>query len=89
MTMTNLQHLQNAIERATNEEMVVVQNGEPGSTGFIVVNGGKGYNVSVHENMVTRCSCPHNTFRNVICKHMVKVSMTQELNISGLSTNLG
>jgi uncharacterized Zn finger protein len=87
--MTNLQHLQNAIQRANTEEMMVLKNGAPDNNGFIVVNGEKGYNIEVHENMVTRCSCPHNVFRGVICKHMVKVSLEKELNISGLTTNLG
>lgn len=87
MAMTNTQHFMNAIERAQNEEMTIIKNGAPNSEDFIVINGDKGYNVEVENNQVIKCNCPHNHFRNVICKHMVKVSLTKHINIQQLSTS--
>ena len=79
--MTNTQHFINAVKRANEENMTIIKNGAKDSQSYIVINDDKGYNVSVQEGKVTGCSCPHHSFRGVICKHMVKVSLERNLDI--------
>lgn len=87
--MTNTQHFINAIQRAQNEEMVIIKNGAPNSEDYIVINqeGSAGYNITIKDNQIIECSCPQNHHRKVICKHMVKVSLEKHINIQQLSTS--
>jgi predicted amino acid dehydrogenase len=84
--MTNTQHFINAFQRAQTEDIQIFANGAPGSQGFIAINNDKGYNVEVVNNEIVRCNCPHNTYRGVICKHMVKASLAKGINIAQLNT---
>lgn len=84
--MTNTRHFINAIQRAQTEDIQIFPNGTPGNKGFIAINNGKGYNIEVVDNEIIRCSCPHNVYRGVICKHMVKASLEKGINIAQLNT---
>lgn len=88
MEMTQTQHIINAVLRAQNEEMIVVKSGAPESKNYIVVHDNKGYEVFVHGRHITRCTCPHNTYRSVVCKHMVKVALEERLEIAGFDLNV-
>lgn len=82
---TNIQHLVNAVLRANNENMEVFNNGDVTNKGYIVVNNGTGYAVSIDENNeITSCTCPHHKFRNVVCKHMITVGLQKGLSLAGL-----
>jgi hypothetical protein len=81
--MTNTQHFINAVVRAQSEDLIVIK----GAHGFIVINqeGDIGYNIIVEDNEIVACDCPHATFRQIVCKHMVKSSLVKNINIKALS----
>jgi hypothetical protein len=82
---TNVEHMINAAIRAGKEEMTVLKNGDPNTNGFIVVHNDIGYVVRTDRNgEVASCTCPHHTFRNVICKHMIKVALENGLSVADL-----
>lgn len=82
---TNVEHVINAIIRADQEEMVIVKNGDPNIKGYIVIHGNTGYMVKTTENgEISHCTCAHHTFRNVICKHMIKVALAHGLSVADL-----
>lgn len=82
---TNVEHMINAIVRADNETMAIAKNGDPNQKGYIIIHDGTGYLVNTnYNNEITNCTCPHNTFRHVICKHMIKVALKHGLSIAGL-----
>lgn len=82
--MTNLEMLMNSIDKAKNEELLVLKSGEPEREDFIVVHNEKGYLVRTEDNEVLGCTCPHRMYRKAVCKHMIKVSLEKGMNIKGL-----
>ena len=59
------------LQRATEENLKVKKRGE-----FFKVTNTEGdttYTVATESNMIMNCTCPHNTHRNVTCKHMFAV----------------
>lgn len=85
MKNTNLKTFINSMEKAKTENMTIVNSTETKTTkDFVVLNNGNGYLVHTEENTVITCNCPHHTFRNAICKHMIKVSMDKGMDIKGL-----
>jgi hypothetical protein len=82
---TNTQHFINAIVRASNETMTVINNGDPNTKGFIVIHNGAGYIVPINDKgEITGCTCHHHFYRNAICKHMIKVAMQKGLSLSDI-----
>jgi len=82
---TNVEHMVNAVVRAGQEEMTIVKNGDPNIEGYIVVHGNTGYVVKTNKaSEISHCTCAHHTFRNVICKHMIKVALAHGLSVADL-----
>lgn len=82
---TNVEHIINATIRAEREDMTILKNGDPNTKGYIVVHNGVGYVVKTDINgEVAGCTCPHHTYRNVICKHMIKVALKNGLSVADL-----
>jgi hypothetical protein len=84
MKMTNLEHLIKGVDRAKSEDMNIINNGDINNPGFIVISGDNGYVVPVKDSKIQGCSCPHHSMRGVVCKHMIKVSLTKGLDIAQL-----
>jgi hypothetical protein len=59
------------LQRATEENLKVKKRGQL----FKVTNneGDKVYSVLTNDNVIQSCDCPHNSHRNVTCKHMFAV----------------
>lgn len=82
---TNLERFLDIVERARNTSMQIFNDGTPRNhNGFVVVNGSNAYNVLVRDNQISGCTCPDHIHRGTVCKHMVKVSLEKNLNISQL-----
>ena len=67
----------NSINRALTERMTIVKSGS--NDNFVVIHNAKAYVVQVEDNIITSCDCPNHKYRNVICKHMIKVSNRKKL----------
>jgi hypothetical protein len=80
--VTPIEHLYNAVARAKQEPMTVIKAGQAECENYIVVNGELAYNVTVKGGKVVGCDCPHHQFRKVPCKHMAKVSLIREMEMT-------
>lgn len=85
--MTNTQMLINSFDRAMMESLKVFRQGSVGSEqNFVVVNHESidAYEVQVNNGVIQKCTCPHSTHRKAVCKHMIKVAMTKDMDIAQL-----
>lgn len=81
-TQTQFEALVNSIKSAEKENLKVLDSGK-GGTEFIVINdeGEAGYLVTSENGKITSCNCPNHQFRQVTCKHMVKVALGKKLEV--------
>lgn len=81
-TQTKLEALINSINVANKEGLKVLDSGK-GGIEFVVINneGEAGYLVTTENNKVTSCNCPNHQFRQVVCKHMIKVALNKKLEV--------
>lgn len=79
---TKLEYLLDAIKLCEKENFKIINSGKGGNQ-FIVINneGDYGYLVTVENNLVKNCNCPHHQYRQAICKHMVKVAIDKKLEL--------
>lgn len=83
--MTNLEHLLNSIKRAELDKIQVYKNCGVNNEDYTVISDKKAYQIKVRDEVIVACDCPHCTYRKVICKHMIRVSLDYNLNIANLS----
>lgn len=79
--MEKPQHFYNSIQRASTQEFYT----EKLNDDIYLVYSLKSdviYDVKVYEGKLVSCSCPHSTFRSVICKHISKCSQDFGLRIN-------
>ncbi|MFW6242935.1 MAG: SWIM zinc finger family protein [bacterium] len=82
--MNNGQMLLNTAQKVAGEKMEVVEGGP--MDGLIVKSeSGKAYNITVKNEEIIKCSCPHSHYRKTICKHMLKASIEKDMNIKALN----
>lgn len=75
--MSQREHTENAISRSGEGFIITGQDDD----GVVVFNPKtrQTYYVTIENDIVTSCSCPHSVYRNCDCKHIVAVST--QLNI--------
>ena len=94
MSKTNLQSFKDSLKKACEEDMKVIKSGveeEPEFQAYIVLNKDNAYIVKVdEEENVVYCNCPNSYWKGryhnspIICKHMMKVALEHNLNITQL-----
>ena len=85
MPITKYQHLKNEEERANQDFMLI---GDDGKGNYLVLNTNNKniYQVTVENDKVISCECPHHIYRNCICKHMFYVCKTFGYEVDELYT---
>jgi hypothetical protein len=79
--------LKESIERAENEKFIIYNCGGVQENKqikqYVIINDDNqnAYNVTVEGSKVIKCDCPHHTYRNSVCKHMIKIAMEKNLEI--------
>lgn len=90
MSKVNIQYLVDSVERA--KAATVVMEPMEGIQGYSIVsftNDSKRYKVSLRKRVVAGtsaiyvygCDCPHFEHRRLICKHMIAVSINENIDI--------
>lgn len=90
--MTNTEHFINSAKRAAETEVEITHSVARKSFSYKIVSftdEDKTYKVSLRKRRVedqvatfiTGCDCPNHIHRRVICKHMVAVSLKQNIEI--------
>lgn len=84
---SNIVMLANSIEKAKNEKLDILNHaGKNG--GYIVVNEERNaYFVTIIDEIITACTCPHHTNRRTICKHMIKVALEKGHDVTLVGIN--
>lgn len=79
---TQLAALRKSIETFESEQFRVLNSGKEGLE-YIVINNeeDKGYLVKVDGEKVVSCNCPHYVYRNVTCKHILKIAFDKNLEV--------
>lgn len=83
-TQSNIVSLINSVEKAKTESMQVIEHAGLNG-GYIVVHNDKAYMVSMLNEEIVHCTCPHHIQRQTICKHMIKVALEKGHDIIGIS----
>jgi hypothetical protein len=87
--MTNLEHLMNSIERAQESDFEILKNGGVDNNNYMLKSDDKIYQIEKNEDgEISTCNCPHSHYRDVVCKHMVYISLHLDVDIEGLSVDL-